>query len=249
MKHFLFIFLFSISLIGFSQNETLFEAGKEHYKNGKFQQAAQAWLQVLENGAHSASLYYNLGNAHYKLNQIGPSIYYYEKALQLAPNNTDIKNNLAFAENAKIDVIEPLPKTLFSKWYNGISGIFTYNGWAVTAVFFAILFAMLFLFYYFSLSEKRKRLFFSGSLICAVLLLGTLAMAFNTYGASQKQDPAIVFATQAQVKSEPNMGSNTAFTLHEGTKVEIIAKDADWARIRLADGKDGWIPFSGLKRL
>ena len=45
------------------------------------------------------------------------------------------------------------------------------------------------------------------------------------------------------------MGSNVAFTLHEGTKVQISAQDGNWFRITLADGKDGWIPASDLKQL
>src|SRR5690554_7793015 len=73
-----------------------------------------SWKDILQNDEVSAELYYNLGNAYYRLNQIGPSIYYYEKALQLAPNDADIKNNLAFAENARIDAIEPLPQSIFT---------------------------------------------------------------------------------------------------------------------------------------
>ena len=117
MKKLLYILVLIVSFSAFSQNETLFEQGKELYKNGKYQQAINSWMKIVENGEHSAELYFNLGNAQYKLNHIGPSIYYYEKALQLSPNDQDIKNNLAFAENARIDSIEPLPQTVFSKWY------------------------------------------------------------------------------------------------------------------------------------
>ena len=64
-----------------------------------------------------------------------------------------------------------------------------------------------------------------------------------------KKNPAIVFSESTEVKSEPNLGSEAVFTLHEGTKVQIIIKEDDWARIRLVDGKDGWIPLSDLKEL
>src|SRR5690606_11993699 len=149
-KTILSLLMVFLSFTAFSQNENLFDQGKELYKNGKYQQAIIAWMQILEKGEHSAELYFNLGNAQYKLNHIGPSVYYYEKALQLSPNDADIKNNLAFAENARIDSIEPLPKTVFSKWYNGISSVFTFEGWAVLAVVFSVFFVALFLFYYFA---------------------------------------------------------------------------------------------------
>ena len=105
-------------------------------------------MKIISNEQHASELYFNLGNAHYKLNNIGPSIYYYEKASLLAPNDADIKNNLAFAENAKVDAIESLPKTIFYKWYHTISDVFTFDGWAYSTVLFSICFMLFFLIYY-----------------------------------------------------------------------------------------------------
>lgn len=238
-----------LSLSSFSQNSALFDQGKELYKNGKYQQAINAWMQILENGQTSSELYFNLGNAQYKLNQIGPSIYYYEKALQLSPNDDDIKTNLAFAENARIDAIEPLPQSVFTKWYTNIADTFTFDGWAIAAVVSSMIFVTLFLLYYFSYSERRKRLLFATSTIAALFLIGTVTMAFLTFGDYSNNQPAIIFTSQIEVKSEPSMGSSSAFVLHEGTKVQITAKDGNWYRISLADGKDGWIPTTDLKQL
>lgn len=249
MKKLLYFLIILVSFSTFGQNENLFDQGKELYKNGKYQQAITAWMQILDKGEHSAGLYFNLGNAQYKLNHIGPSVYYYEKALQLSPNDADIKNNLAFAENARIDSIEPLPKTVFSKWYNSISGIFTFNGWAILAIAFSILFVGLFLFYYFAFSERRKRLLFVSSMFSGILLIASLTMAFFTHGDYTKNQSAIIFASEIEVKTEPSMGSSVAFTLHEGTKVQISAQDGNWYLITLEDGKDGWIPSTDLKQL
>ncbi len=249
MKKLLYILILLVSFSSIAQNQNLFDQGKELYKNGKYQQAINAWMQILDKGEHSAELYFNLGNAQYKLNHIGPSVYYYEKALQLSPNDSDIKNNLAFAENARIDSIEPLPQTVFSKWYKSISGIFTFNGWAILAVVFSIFFVAFFLFYYFAFSERRKRLLFVSSMFTGILLVASLTMAFLTYGDFSKKQPAIIFSSEIEVKTEPSMGSNVAFTLHEGTKVQITAQDGNWYRIALADGKDGWIPATDLKQL
>ena len=149
MKKLLFFLVITCSSLVLGQNTALFEQGKEHYKNGKYQEAINSWEKVLINGKHSSSLYFNLGNANYKLNKVGPSIFYYEKALQLAPGDADIQTNLKFAENARIDAIEPLPETVFSKWYVAVSGIFTYDGWAKLAVVGSVLFVVLFLGYWF----------------------------------------------------------------------------------------------------
>ena len=249
LKTLFYIGLLLISTIGFSQSEHLFEKGKDHYKNQEYQKAINAWKGILQNEEVSAELYYNLGNAYYRLNQIGPSIYYYEKALQLAPNDADIKNNLAFAENARIDAIEPLPKSVFTSWYENLTSIFTFDGWAILSVSCAIGFAALFLLYYFSYTEKKKRLFFASSMVVALLLIGATTMAFLTYNDYTEDQPAIIFANELEVKSEPSLGSSSVFKLHEGTKVQIIAQDREWVRIELADGKDGWVPISDLKQL
>ena len=112
MKRLLYILVFLFSLSSIAQNGSLFEQGKERYKQEKYQEAIDSWMKIVENGEHSANLYFNLGNAHYKLNNVGPSIYYYEKAAQLSPIDRDTKTNLAFAENSRIDAIEPLATSL-----------------------------------------------------------------------------------------------------------------------------------------
>ena len=249
MKKLLYLLVLLISFSGIGQNLQRFEQGKEFYKDGKYQKAIDIWTQILTEGEHSAALYFNLGNAQYKLNRIGPSIYYYEKALQLSPNDNEIMNNLAYAENARIDSIEPLPKTVFSKWYQSISQIFTFNGCAILAVIFSLFFVAFFLFYYFSYSERRKRVLFVTAIGMGFCLVVSVTMAFSAYNDYVNNRPAIIFADKIDIKTEPSMGSNVAFTLHEGTKVKILAQDGNWFRITLADGKDGWIPASELKQL
>jgi len=248
MKNVLFIFTLLLASLSLAQN-ALFEQGKDRYKDGKYQEAIENWMKIIEKGEHSANLYFNLGNAHYKLNNVGPSIFYYEKALQLDPLDRDIQTNLAFAENARIDAIEPLPKTIFSKWHTAVSGILSVRGWAIASVTFSMLFVCFFLVYYFSVSERKKRMLFAGSMLFLILLLATLAMAFQVHGESLNDNPAIIFAENTEVKSEPSMGSEAAFTLHEGTKVQIMEWDDEWVRIQIVDGKDGWIPRTDLKEL
>jgi len=249
MKKVLLILICLVSFGGVAQNTQLFDQGKEAYRAERYQDAINAWLKIVDNGMHSVALYHNLGNAHYKLNNIGPSIYYYEKALRLSPDEDEVINNLAFAQNATVDAIEPLPQTVFSSWYKKISGILSYGGWAVASIVFSMGFVLLFLCYYFSASEGRKRLFFVTSLASTLLFFITLIMAFKTYGDYINDTPAIIFAESSEVKSEPNLRSEIAFTLHEGTKVQIIEEEADWVRIEIIDGKDGWIPASDLKAL
>ncbi|NND62846.1 MAG: tetratricopeptide repeat protein [Flavobacteriaceae bacterium] len=249
MKRILFLLLLMTSFFGNAQSNALFDQGKEQYKAENYQTAIDNWMKIIDAGEHSTAVYFNIANAHYKLNNIGPSIYYYEKALQLSPNDKEVLNNLAFAQNATVDSIEPLPETIFAKWDKRLASLLTYNGWARVTVIASVLFTILFLVYYFSVYSARKRVMFVGAILSIFVLLTGLIMSFRTYDQQMNDQPAIIFSESTEVKNEPNMGSETAFTLHEGTKVQILDEEDNWMRILILDGKEGWIPSTDLKAL
>jgi tetratricopeptide (TPR) repeat protein len=229
--------------------EASFDKANTHYADGQYQEAVDAYMKVVEAGLESVALYYNLGNAHYKLNNVAPANYYYEKAKRLAPNDSDIRNNVAFAENMRIDAIDPLPENTFKKWFNSVLSIFTVDGWAYTTVIFIIAFVLLFLGYYFSFGTGRKRLFFITAFSSLILGGFSLVCAYSAFAKAENDRPAIVFSASTEVKSEPNLASTNAFTLHEGTKVLVLEETKDWKRIKLIDGKTGWILAEDIKEL
>ena len=100
--------LFYLSL-SFQSNEQIFESANNYYSNGDYNSAISLYLQIVDSGYESPSLYYNLGNSHYKLNNIAESNYYFEMAKKLSPNDSDINLNLSFAQNMRVDKIEKLP--------------------------------------------------------------------------------------------------------------------------------------------
>lgn len=76
MRNWITVIAIFVSLLGYSQNEELFEKGNSAYQEGNYESAIQQYEKVLDNGETSAELYYNLANAHYKLNHIAPSIFF-----------------------------------------------------------------------------------------------------------------------------------------------------------------------------
>jgi len=249
MKSRLLFLLLFCGLLSFGQNEALFEQGNNQYRDGNYEAAISTWETVLERGEHSAALYFNLGNAYYKIENLAESIYFYEKALQLAPGDAEIRNNLAIAQNNTVDIIEPLPKNLFNTWLANTSQRHSYDNWAIAAVIFTVLFSLLFILYYFAGASSRKRIFFTGSLVALFIALLSVFFAFKNYDMVVVQRAGIVFTTSTQVRSEPVMRSEVSFTLHEGTKVKIINEVDDWKRIKLADGKEGWMLKEHLREL
>jgi tetratricopeptide (TPR) repeat protein len=247
-KWILIVFIFSFST-GIAQNEVLFESATKAYNEGNYQDAIDNYHEILKSGQHSAEVYFNLGNSYYKVNKIGPSIYYYEKALLLNPNDPEILSNLSFAQNMTIDAIEPMPQTTISRIVVSFKNILTFDQWAYSAVVFMFLFVLLYLAFYFFRFANKKRMAFIASMICLLATAISILFAVIQYQDFKQTQPAIIFASETAVKEEPNNRSNTIFDLHEGSKVFVEDELNDWNKIRLADGKTGWIPANDLRKL
>ncbi len=244
----LIVFVLSISTYA-QTNMELFVKANELYRNDKIEEALVLYETIEKNGAVSSELYYNLGNAYYKLNKVAPSIYNYEKALQLNPLNEDAKANLILANRMAIDTFEVLPKTVFQKLYENIIQQLTYNQWAVIAVTTAILGVLFFLFFYFSYTPSKRRTYFIITVLSGVIMLFGLVFSFKEYNVSKTTIEAIVFDMKTSVKNAPTQNSEVVFDLHEGTKVLVLDKVDIWKKIKLSDGKIGWVSKTAIKEL
>jgi tetratricopeptide (TPR) repeat protein len=249
MKFLIYIIVILFGSFLYGQSNEAFEEANARYNDGDYQEAIDIYTSILEEGQHSSELYYNIGNAHYKLNNVAPSIYYYEKALLLNPNDKDLLNNIAYAKNMTIDAIEVVPEVGFSKLIKTLTNTMSFDNWAKLSVSLVIFFVLLFLTYYFSQITGKKRLAFITSLLSLILAFIALGFAFNNYDLNQKNNPAIVFVKESQVKSEPNLRSAGAFEIHEGTKVQVIDTVSNWKKIRLSDGKSGWVSNEDVKMI
>jgi len=249
MKQLLPFFLLLVSFFGNAQNEALFSQATDSYNNGDYQKAIDYYSGILENGKHSSELYFNLGNAHYKLNQIAPSIYNYEKALLLSPNDAEIKNNLSYAQNMTLDAIETLPETGLAKIYKRMTDIMSFDEWSYTAIVFMILFALLYISFYYFRYATQKRIAFISSIAALFISIGSAAFAFVQYNDFMADQPAIVFSSEVQIKAEPNQRSEQVFILHEGTKVNVLEELNEWKKIKIVDGKTGWVTSEGIRLL
>ena len=249
MKRILFLLMIIANTVTAQNVDSLFVTANNLYKNGKFEEAIEKYKKVASQELVSSELYYNLGNSYYKLNKVGPSIYYYEKALKLDPLNEDVKNNLIFAKRLALDNIEELPKTVLQKFNKNYLQKLSYNQWAIVVIVFSFLGSLLFLLFYFAEIPSKKRFYFATSIISFIFLLSTIFITYNQYNYSKKNKEAIVFAEKTEVRNAPTLNSEEVFTLHEGTKVYVLDAVDNWKKIKLADGKIGWIIADDLKEL
>ncbi|WP_370397810.1 tetratricopeptide repeat protein [Tenacibaculum dicentrarchi] len=250
MKQIIILTLFFISNILLAQTtDELFANANTLYKEGKYTKAIKLYKQLETTENVSSELYYNLANSYYKLNKIAPSIYNYEKAIQLNPLNEDAQNNLIIAKRLTLDRIEELPLTFLQRINKNLLQKFTYNTWAIFVILLSFLASVLFILYYFSYTPNKKRLFFITSTISFLLLIITLSITYLQYNQSKNNIEAIIFSEVVDVKNAPTKDADKIFTLHEGTKVKILDTVDAWNKIKLADGKIGWVITNSIKVL
>jgi tetratricopeptide (TPR) repeat protein len=250
MKKLLVFIVFFVGVLVQAQSpEVLFLKGNKWYQEGEYSRAIEVYKEIESKNIESADLYFNLGNCYYKMNKVAPSIYYFEKALKVDPTHKDAAFNLAFAKRMSIDAIEELPKTFLQKLSESVIQKLPFDSWAIIAVIASFLVALLFLMYYFSGSSKKKLFYFNMALFSFVILVVTVVFAYSSYDIAQKNRPAIIFAEKTEVKNAPSMKSEDAFELHEGTKVQILDELDGWKKIKITDGKIGWIYEKDLREI
>ena len=249
MKKTFFLFLLFANTLFAQSVDDLFDSANDFYKIEKFEKAIELYQQIALKGTISAELYYNLGNSYYKINKVGPAIYYFEKAQKLDPTNEDTQNNLIFAKRLALDNIEELPKNIFQKFNENYLQQLSYNQWAIVSVVFSFLVSLLVLLFYFANSSTLRRVYFVSSICSFLLLIISLLITYNQFLFFKNNKEAIVFAETSNVKNAPTFNSEEVFILHEGTKVIVLDTIDNWKKIKLADGKQGWINAKEIKEL
>ena len=242
-------FFFSGSIFSQTENELNFKSAVELYNNGNYNEAVNLFIEIINNGEHSDALYFNLGNSYYKLNDIPNSIYYFEKALKLNPNDKDIINNLSYSQNMLIDKIDLLPSNQLSDFLNYISMFFSIKQWLVIGIIFLYFFLILFVFYFFNrVSNTKKRYFtYSTILFCAsIIFILTAVTKFENQNSNLE---AIIFEKKIDLRTEPNYRSEIQFNLNEGTKVNIKEELDDWILVELSNGVSGWMESKSIKKI
>lgn len=225
-----------------AQSETLWNAAVSAYSEGRWDEAVESWSAISEMGLESEELYYNLGNAYFKSDNIAYAILNYERALKLNPSFDDARFNLEYANSMIQDKIEAVPEFFLFSWIKKLSMTFSSDTWSVLAiVIFALSLSMLLLFLLGNSVGKRKTGFVL-AIVTFVLSLLSYSMASMQKSQYMKTDAAIVVKAVSPVKSSPgNDGSRDLFVLHEGTKLTILDEVGNWKNIELSDGRQGWV--------
>jgi len=243
-------FLFFISFNSFTQDQqNLINIANNAYNEGMYDSALNVYHLIEKENLESSELFYNMGNAYFKKNNITSAILYYEKARKLAPNDEDIDYNLSIANSMIVDKIERVPELFFKKWWNYFYNIFNANTWTIISLiswFILVIFIGMFII---SKSRNTRKLAFYFGLLFLFTSVATFGLASQKYYYGKEQREAIIFTPTITVKSSPTTNAVDLFVVHEGTKIYILDEVQEWVKIRIPDGSIGWLPVNSLKKI
>lgn len=216
-----------------TETTRIFNQANVLFETGKYAEAAAAYEAIARTGKTSAELYFNLGTAHLKAGQLGRAIYYLRRSQQLAPRETDVRENLHFARE-KAASGRPI-KTQLGR---SLTDWLALDEWAVLATIALWLVLGL-------LTANQLRPAWRnrtgpwlppvGTTAALLLILSFIAWSEQTRG------EAVVIVTEAIVRYGPLEESQAAHTLTDGTEVRVLDEQDGWLRVADADGRDGWL--------
>lgn len=221
----------------------------EAYSKGNYQQAIKTYEMLLKK-TPSAEIYYNLGNAYYRSDNIPQAIIAYNKALLISPADADIQHNLSVARTKTIDKMQPSQNTFIVAGWQAFVNIFNTNTWAYIAIISLILVVLLTLTYLFAEAVILRQLGFFGAVLLFVVFLLSNICAYSQYSAMNADDGAVIIISDCPVKKSPENNAADETVVHEGTHLTITDETVQgWYEVTLDDGTEGWIQSKAVERI
>jgi tetratricopeptide (TPR) repeat protein len=228
---------------------TLLTQANQAYQQGKMEEAKGLYQQVAGQGYVSGELLYNLGNACYRTGDIPRAVLNYERAARLMPDDDDLRHNLRLASLMAVDRIEPAPRLFLWEWWDGLKNWFSITGAGVVMLLLFTLTCSGVATVFLARTYALRRLAAFGVIIAGFVFIVSAAVVAGKMIDLGRDDEAVVLAQIATVKNSPDEKGTDAFVLHGGVKVTIIDGLNTWIKIRLADGKVGWMSAAAVERI
>jgi len=224
-----------------SDVKLLFQQGVDAYNNEHYELAVESFRQLPPLGYSSADLYYNLGNAYYRLEEYASAVWCYEKALILNPAHKDACFNLEFLNNEIFADADKVPPSFFMEIWTFINSMFSPSGWVVLFIIFQILLPALVLIFFFSASRRRRKLFFYLSVLAVFFYMLSMGVSSWAWYSMKNPSKVVVKNTSVPVRSEPGLGGTDIVVIEQAGTVEVLEHRDEWLKIELPDGTEGWI--------
>lgn len=241
LKYGMFLWLFPIFVS--AQNQE-FALGNQAYQQRDFSTALTQYHKIAAQGYQSDALFYNMGNAYYRLGQLGPAILYYEKARQLNPVEPKITHSLDIARSKSKNQIPEVPEAFWTTAWRYLLWFFTLNGFFRIGVGLFVIICLLLAHWIWFRQEtpwRRRVLVF----LFPIAGLCLAASIFASYR-ENVHNFAVVQPKKTDILATPVVEAKSLRVLYEGLTVRILQREGAWFKVRLPNGLEGWIQKKDL---
>lgn len=258
MKRLLSIFISALCMIS-SFAATLGEMADSAYNKEDYRRAIELYNSSIAADGKSATVYYNLGNAYYRADNLGKAVICYERALRLDPTDEDTRQNLDFVRSRIQDKPED-DSAFIAKIHHSFTSAFTADTWAWIAFTVFVLLLGAVALYIFSTNVAMRKAGFFGGIVLLFVFAYFFFVAYDSKSIAVSHDEAVVITPSTQLTSTPR-ASRTAddkvVTIHEGTKVFVIDSVATpddpvspmWYNVKINNGTKAWLRASDVERI
>lgn len=241
-----FILLLTVSANSWSQDSiNVSQQAVDAYNKGNFKKAIELLESKkdseLSKGLESSDLYYNLGNAYFRDNQLAKARLYYERALLINPGDRDTKHNIDYITTQIEDKIVVADTFFLGIWFRAAQNLFSSNGWARFAIISFIMFMISLAAFFFGRELVIKKAAFYTGVVMLVLLIFANIFSYNQKSKLEHHDTAIIMNVSTPIYTSPDVNSKELFNLNSGTKVLINKEDRTWIEIEIDNGSIGWV--------
>jgi len=223
-----------------------FYTGNALYEKRDYEKAVNEYSKALNAGVANSNLYYNIGNAYFKMGKLGYAILFYERAKRLSPQDPDLESNLTYAKslvgNPAFQLPSANPAVSFVKRSTEDFSIKAL-GLSMLLLYFIIV-ILLAIFLTYPVAAKKNRLLFAAVLL--VFIIDATGFAIRYYDELIIKT-GIVVQKSAECKYEPIDKSTLFYRLQEGDEVRVIKTRNSWRQIKRADGKIGWVDSAAIE--
>jgi len=226
-----------------------YQQGNTAMQKSAFDEAIKAYESAVSTGFESAELYYNLGNAYFRMQELGRCILNYERARALKPGDPDITFNLELAQLRVVDKVAAPPPLFAGRIWSGIKNGLSAGQWGGLAVIlFNLLIAAVIIRLLVSQGGVRAA---AGYLFVPLLVLFVLAGVLYWASAQDARNLryGIIMPSKVNILSAPAGDATPVFDLHEGTKVRVADHSGAYIKVSLPDGKVGWMTRDGVEEI
>jgi tetratricopeptide (TPR) repeat protein len=241
MKKLVCLYVIVLAGVAHGADESVFATANQAYGEARYQEAAEGYESLIQSGHWQANIFYDLGNAYYRLGNFGKAILNYERALALEPRHPEADANLRLARD------EARALELRQDGIERYASMATVKQYAIAAAI-AFWFA-LFMAAHLTLSRRRS----AGGIALitfALVICGASIFAIATL-ASGARGNALAIVTSKDIEARLATADNakSISLLPPGSEVKVLSERGDWVYVALPNDQRGWIPASAAERV